>query len=104
MAVRKAARRKTWPKGTEVDLISPQRIQLAMDEADKGEGVGVLELARAAGYSSHSYMSRLVRGVPGARSVLPDKADAIAKRLGVPTEWLFQPRRVKSADTTKASV
>jgi hypothetical protein len=97
-----AARRTQWPKGVDVHLISPARLQLALAEADNGEGVSLSELARASGLKSHAYLSRLARGVPGAKAVKPSTADAIAKRLGVETQWLFQAKVVKSVDRTAA--
>ena len=95
-----AARQTRWTKGAEVQLISPARLKLAMAEADNGEGVSLSELASAAGLKSHSYLSRLSRGLPGAKSVMPNVADAIAKRLGVQTEWLFAEKPVTSPNVT----
>jgi transcriptional regulator with XRE-family HTH domain len=45
------------------------------------------ELAAAAGWKSHTYMQRLLRGE--ARSLNPDAALRIAHRLGVPVDLLF---------------
>ena len=95
-----AARQTRWTKGAEVQLISPARLKLAMAEADNGEGVSLSELATAVGLESHSYLSRLSRGLPGAKGVRPSIADAIAKRLGYPTEWLFAEKEVKSPNVT----
>lgn len=93
-----ATRQSRWTKGAEVQLISPARLKLAMTEADNGEGVSLGELGRSVGLKSHSYLSRLSRGLPNAKSVRPEIADAIAKRLGYPTEWLFAEKPVKSPD------
>lgn len=48
------------------------------------------ELAKAAGWSSHSYVGRLVRGQ--ASAVAPAAAWRIAERLGVRLEELFVTR------------
>lgn len=45
------------------------------------------ELARAAGWKSHSYMGRLLRGEK--RTLDGDAALRIAHRLGLPVEHLF---------------
>jgi transcriptional regulator with XRE-family HTH domain len=92
-----ARRRKPlWAKGGDVHLISSARLDLAMTEA----GLNNSQLARAIGHASHSYVSRMRRGVPGAASVTPKTAEQIAKFLGVEREWLFEVRKVKSADLT----
>lgn len=45
------------------------------------------DLARAAGYKSHSYIGRLLRGE--VKSLDPEPALRIAKFLGLPVEDLF---------------
>lgn len=45
------------------------------------------ELARSAGWKSHTYMARLLNGE--ARTLKPDAALRIAHRLGVPVDMLF---------------
>ena len=52
------------------------------------EGVSQRELAAAAGWRSHSYLGRLLRG--DARSLEPEPARRIARRLGVPVNDLFR--------------
>lgn len=51
------------------------------------QGISGRTLARAAGYSSHSYMTRLLRGE--ARWVEAEAAVRIAAFLGVPVDLLF---------------
>lgn len=45
------------------------------------------ELARAAGYDSHSYIGRLARGE--VKTLRPEAAVRIAKFLGLPVDELF---------------
>ena len=52
------------------------------------EGVSQRELAAAAGWRSHSYLGRLLRG--DARSLQQEPARRIAHRLGVPVDDLFR--------------
>jgi transcriptional regulator with XRE-family HTH domain len=54
------------------------------------QGVSQRELARAAGWKSHSYLGRLLRGE--ARTLEPDAALRIAHRLGLPVDLLFLTR------------
>lgn len=51
------------------------------------QGVSQRELAAAAGWKSHTYMQRLLRGE--AKSLKPDAALRIAHRLKVPVDMLF---------------
>ncbi|AXQ63907.1 Cro protein [Gordonia phage Horus] len=67
------------------------------------------ELARAAGWRSHSYMGRLLRGE--AKSLDAEAAVRIAHRLGLPLEHLFLTvvsektgSDVRSSDTTSNRV
>jgi len=53
------------------------------------EGVSQRELAAAAGWRSHSYLGRLLRG--DAESVRTDAARRIAQRLGVRVDDIFRP-------------
>lgn len=48
------------------------------------------QLAEVAGYSSHTYMQRLLRG--DVNTLKPEPAARIAHYLGVPLETLFVPR------------
>jgi hypothetical protein len=52
------------------------------------EGVSQRELASAAGWRSHSYLGRLLRG--DARSLEQEPARRIARRLGVHVNDLFR--------------
>lgn len=54
------------------------------------QNVSRRELARAAGWSSHSYMNRLLNGE--ASTLEPAPAVHIATYLGVPVDDLFVPR------------
>lgn len=65
----------------------------------KFKNVSISELARYAGYTDHSYMSKLLSGKE--RSVRPRPARLIAERLDNPVEELFVPSRVKSFDPTR---
>jgi transcriptional regulator with XRE-family HTH domain len=51
------------------------------------DGVTQRELAAAAGWTSHSYLGRLLRGE--ARGIEPEPARRIAERLGVRVADLF---------------
>ena len=97
MATRRPSRRQRHRKGRYVELISAERLALLMRE----KGFGPSRLARYCGHHSHSYISRMMRGLPGAKTVTPRTADLIAEALGVPTELLFVLKEVKSADSTK---
>lgn len=48
------------------------------------------DLARAAGYKSHTYIGRLLRGE--AKTLEPEAAIRIAHFLGLPSDDLFVPR------------
>jgi transcriptional regulator with XRE-family HTH domain len=78
-------------------LISAERLALLMRE----KGFGPSRLARYCGHSSHSYVSRMMRGLPGTRTVTERTASLIAEALDVPVELLFDALEVKSADSTK---
>lgn len=51
------------------------------------QGVSQRELARAAGWKSHTYMARLLRG--DEKTLRPEPALRIAKYLGVGVDDLF---------------
>lgn len=51
------------------------------------QGVSNRQLARAAGWKSHSYMNRLVAGAE--KNLKPEPALRIAKHLGVGVDDLF---------------
>lgn len=51
------------------------------------QGVSQRELAKAAGWTSHSYMARLLRGE--VKTLKTDPAARIAKYLGVGVDDLF---------------
>jgi transcriptional regulator with XRE-family HTH domain len=54
------------------------------------QDVSQRELARAAGYKSHSYLGRLLRGE--VKTLEPDAALRIAHHLGLPVDDLFLTR------------
>lgn len=78
-------------------LISADRLALLMRE----KGFGPSRLAKYCGHGSHSYISRMMRGLPGTRTVTDITARRIAEALGVPVELLFEASEVKSVDSTK---
>lgn len=80
-----------------VRLISAERLALLMRE----KGFGPSRMARYCGHSSHSYISRMMRGLPGTRTVTKQTAKLIAEALGVPESLLFAELEVKSVDSTK---
>lgn len=51
------------------------------------EGVSGRELAKAAGWKSHTYLLRILNGK--IKSIQPDPAKKIAERLGVDRDRLF---------------
>ncbi|QLF84186.1 Cro protein [Gordonia phage Pytheas] len=51
------------------------------------QGISQRELAKAAGWKSHSYLGRLLRGEK--RTLDGDAALRIAHRLGMPVDMLF---------------
>lgn len=51
------------------------------------EGVSARELAKAAGWKSHTYLLRILNGK--IKSIQPDPAKKIAERLGVDHDRLF---------------
>lgn len=54
------------------------------------QGVTHRDLAKAAGYRSHSYVGRLLRGQ--VKSLEPEAAIRIAHFLGLPVDDLFVPK------------
>ena len=81
-------------------LISAERLALLMRE----KGFGPSRLARYCGHSSHSYISRMMRGLPGTRTVTKQTAGLIAEALQVPIELLFEIVEVQSLDSTTGRV
>lgn len=63
------------------------------------QDVSQRELARNAGYKSHAYMGRILRGE--VKTLDPDAAVRIAKYLGVGTDDLFLTR--VSTDTSHSA-
>jgi transcriptional regulator with XRE-family HTH domain len=61
------------------------------------QGVSARQLAKAAGWKSHSYMNRLLNGE--VSSLEPEPAVRIARHLGVGVDDLFMPRL--STDTSQ---
>jgi transcriptional regulator with XRE-family HTH domain len=92
---RTRSRRTT--KGSYMHIISAE----VLASIAKSKGFGPSRLARYAGHKNHSYMSRLMRGVPGARSVKHETARLIAEALDVPVHVLFVEKAVKSLDSTR---
>lgn len=92
----RAARPSRSRKGRYMHVISHERLALLARE----KGFGAVRLAAYARHKNHSYMSRLLRGKAGAKSVTPRTAQLIAEALGVPRELLFEARDVKSHDST----
>lgn len=86
-------------KARDVQLISADRLALLMRE----KGFGPARMARYCGHNSHSYISRMMRGLPGTRAVTEQTANRIAEALGVPVELLFQHPVVKSTDSTRVA-
>ena len=68
-------------------LRDPQLLARLMQDADDGQGISQRELSIAAGWRSHTYMQRLLRGE--ASNLKPQPAARIAKRLRVPIDLLF---------------
>jgi transcriptional regulator with XRE-family HTH domain len=91
------ARRNKKDRGRYVELKSAELLALLMQQ----KGFGPSRLARYCEHSSHSYISRMMRGVTGAKTVTRRTADLIAEALGVPVELLFAVKEVKSLDSTK---
>ncbi len=83
-------------KGRYVEIISAERLALLMRE----KGIGPVRLARYCEHTSHSYISRMAAGRPGARTVTVKTAERISELLGVPVGLLFVVKEVKSADST----
>ena len=78
-------------------LISAERLALLMREKNFGPS----RMSRYCGHSSHSYISRMVRGLPGTRTVTERTARLISEALGVPVDLLFEVPEVKSLDSTQ---
>lgn len=76
-------------------LRDPEKLARLMDI----QGVSQRELSIAAGWRSHSYMARLIKGE--AKSLKPKPAARIARRLGVPIDDLFVTRL--SSDTAQTA-
>jgi transcriptional regulator with XRE-family HTH domain len=68
-------------------LRDPQLLARLMEDADDGQGISQRELAIAAGWRSHTYVARLIKG--DATNLKPQPAARIAKRLRVPIDLLF---------------
>lgn len=83
-------------KGRYMHVISHERLALLARE----KGFGPVRLAAYARHENHSYMSRLLAGKSGAKSVTPRTAALISEALGVPVELLFEAKEVKSLDST----
>lgn len=66
-------------------LINSKRLDLLMDEKQ----ISASRLATAAGHSDHSYIARMRRGEPRARSATKATAEALSTMLGVPLDYLF---------------
>ncbi len=77
-------------------LISAERLALLMREKNFGPS----RMSRYCGHSSHSYISRMVRGLPGTRTVTEQTANRIAEALCVPVSLLFEVPSVQSLDLT----
>lgn len=82
-----------------MELRSPEMLRLLMEQ----KGFGPSRLARYCGHQSHSYISRMMRGVPGAKTVTPRTAELVAEALSVPVDLLFAAKEVKSSDWTKGA-
>lgn len=63
------------------------------------QGISARQLAKAAGWRSHSYMNRLLKGE--VSSLEPEPAVRIARHLGVGVDDLFMPRL--STDTSQTN-
>jgi transcriptional regulator with XRE-family HTH domain len=74
-----------------------------MADRAKQKGFGPARLARYCGHSSHSYISRMMRGLPGTRTVTEHTARRIAEALDVPVDLLFDGVEVKSPDSTQSA-
>lgn len=79
-------------------LKSAEMLRLLMEQ----KGFGPRRMARYCGHASHSYISRMMRGLAGTRTVDAVTAKRIAEALQVPIDILFAERDVKSTDTTAA--
>lgn len=79
-------------------LRDPQLLARLMADADDGHGISQRELSIAAGWRSHTYMQRLLKGE--ATNLKPQPAARIAKRLRVPIDLLFVTKL--SSDTAQS--
>lgn len=70
----------------EIDRVKLAKLALIQEASHR-------EIAEAAGWGSHSYVSRLMRGE--AKSVSPEAAVRIALFFGVPVDYLFVPKSSK---------
>lgn len=79
-------------------LRDPQLLARLMADADDGQGISQRELSIAAGWRSHTYMQRLLKGE--ATNLKPQPAARIAKRLRVPIDLLFVTKLSSDATQT----
>jgi transcriptional regulator with XRE-family HTH domain len=70
----------------EIDSVKLRKLALIQEASHR-------DIAEAAGWNSHSYVSRLMRG--DAKSVSPEAAVRIALFFGVPVDYLFLPKASK---------
>lgn len=82
---------KAQPKGLWMYLPEDNRVKLL--KLMTIQGVSGRELARSAGWRSHTYMQRLLRGE--VRTLDPGPAAGIAHRVGVGVDDLFLVRRTR---------
>lgn len=82
-----------------MQLIDAEMLRLLMER----KGFGPRRMARYCGHDSHSYISRMMRGLPNAKTCSPQTAQRIAEALGVPVELLFEAKRVKPVDSTRGA-
>lgn len=79
--------RKRWPKGTYMQIVSPDRLRAFVGpEPDKR--MSGRRLARAIG-KHPSFIDHLLAG--RSKSCLPVTAERIAEALGVPLDVIFVP-------------
>jgi transcriptional regulator with XRE-family HTH domain len=92
-------RHSTHRRTRDMRLISAERLALLMREKNFGPS----RMARYCEHKSHSYISRMLRGLPGTRTVTEKTARLIAEALGVPVGVLFEDPVVKSVDSTQSA-
>lgn len=71
-----------------MEVLDPKRIAKLMVI----QGVSARAVARAAGWKSHTYMQRILKGDPAAKTVTPESAARIALFFGVGIDDLFVAR------------